>query len=94
MCASVPLAPLLAPFLSSSAKIRVSSVQAQTFADPSKQTHMVSKKIMEINPRHPIITELRNKALEDARWVTHFECTASSLLLVTLSFYSVGIRVR
>lgn len=33
-------------------------MRAQAFADPSKAQHMVSKKTMEINPRHPIIVEL------------------------------------
>ncbi|CAM6069587.1 unnamed protein product [Sphagnum tenellum] len=36
-------------------------MQAQTLADPSKQAYMRGKRILEINPRHPIIKELREK---------------------------------
>jgi heat shock protein beta len=38
---------------------------SQTFVDPSKVSHMKSKRILEINPRHPIIQELRQKIAED-----------------------------
>jgi len=37
-------------------------MKAQTFADQEKYAYMMSKKTMEINPYHPIIKELKNKA--------------------------------
>jgi heat shock protein beta len=40
-------------------------MRAQTFADASKQSYMMSKKTMEINPRHPIIIELATKSAEN-----------------------------
>ncbi|KAG0583708.1 hypothetical protein KC19_3G156800 [Ceratodon purpureus] len=40
-------------------------MQAQTFVDSSKVSHMKSKRILEINPRHPIIQELRQKIAVD-----------------------------
>jgi len=33
-------------------------VKAQAFSDPSRAQHLLSKKTVEINPRHPIIVEL------------------------------------
>jgi heat shock protein beta len=36
-------------------------MKAQTFADPSKQSYMASKKTLEINPRHPAIKSLAEK---------------------------------
>lgn len=34
---------------------------AQTLSDPTRQAYMKSKRILEINSRHPIIQELRQK---------------------------------
>jgi heat shock protein beta len=36
-------------------------MQAQTLADPSKQSYMRGKRILEINPKHPIIKDLKEK---------------------------------
>lgn len=38
---------------------------AQTLIDPSKVAHMKNERILEINHRHPIIQELRQKVEED-----------------------------
>jgi len=40
-------------------------VKSQAFGDPSKAQYMASKKTLEINPRHPIIAALRDKAEAD-----------------------------
>ena len=39
-------------------------MKSQAFADPSRSQHMVSKKTMEINPRHPIVAELAKRVAE------------------------------
>jgi len=38
-------------------------MKAQTFADNEKYAYMQAKKIMEINPHHPIIQELNSKVV-------------------------------
>ena len=40
-------------------------MKSQAFADPSRAQHLVSKKTMEINPRHPIIVELLARVNEN-----------------------------
>jgi heat shock protein beta len=37
-------------------------MRAQTFSDAEKQSYMMSKKTMEINPRHPVIKTLKEKS--------------------------------
>jgi heat shock protein beta len=39
-------------------------MQSQAFADTKRTQYLVSKKTMEINPRHPIIIELKKRAEE------------------------------
>jgi len=41
-------------------------MQAQTLSDASKQAYMRGKRVLEINPRHPIIKELRDKVAQDS----------------------------
>merc|ERR1711998_601214 len=36
-------------------------MRSQAFSDPSKSQYLNSQKVMEINPRHPLIAELLNK---------------------------------
>ncbi|GMJ02729.1 SHEPHERD, HEAT SHOCK PROTEIN 90.7, HEAT SHOCK PROTEIN 90-7 [Hibiscus trionum] len=42
-------------------------MQAQTLSDASKQSYMKGKRILEINPRHPIIKELRERVVKDSK---------------------------
>ncbi|KAK8509986.1 hypothetical protein V6N13_118527 [Hibiscus sabdariffa] len=41
-------------------------MQSQTLSDASKQAYMRGKRILEINPRHPIIKELRERVVKDS----------------------------
>lgn len=45
-------------------------MQAQTLSDSSKQAYMRGKRVLEINPRHPIIKELRDKVAQDSEVIT------------------------
>ncbi|XP_019156559.1 PREDICTED: endoplasmin homolog [Ipomoea nil] len=40
-------------------------MQSQTLSDASKQAYMRGKRVLEINPRHPIIKELRERVVKD-----------------------------
>jgi len=40
-------------------------MQSQTLSDASKQAYMKGKRVLEINPRHPIIKELRELVVKD-----------------------------
>lgn len=42
-------------------------MQAQTLSDASKQSYMRGKRVLEINPRHPIIKELRERVSTDPK---------------------------
>jgi len=42
-------------------------MKAQAFADNKQAQYLVSKKTMEINPRHPIVVELNKLAKDDAK---------------------------
>ncbi|KAK2660745.1 hypothetical protein Ddye_007278 [Dipteronia dyeriana] len=41
-------------------------MQSQTLSDANKQAYMRGKRVLEINPRHPIIKELRERIVKDA----------------------------
>jgi heat shock protein beta len=41
-------------------------MKSQAFSDQAKMQHMVSKRTMEINPRHPIVIELASRVAENA----------------------------
>jgi len=40
-------------------------MQSQTLSDANKQAYMRGKRVLEINPRHPIIKELRERLVKD-----------------------------
>ncbi|KAL9238153.1 hypothetical protein vseg_012619 [Gypsophila vaccaria] len=40
-------------------------MQSQTLSDANKQAYMRGKRVLEINPRHPIIKELRERVIAD-----------------------------
>ncbi|OWM74970.1 endoplasmin homolog [Punica granatum] len=40
-------------------------MQSQTLSDSNKQAYMRGKRVLEINPRHPIIKELRERVVKD-----------------------------
>ncbi|KAK1388544.1 endoplasmin-like [Heracleum sosnowskyi] len=40
-------------------------MQSQTLSDASKQAYMRGKRVLEINPRHPIIKELQERVVKD-----------------------------
>merc|ERR1712224_212562 len=54
-------------------------MQSQAFADNKRTSYLVSKKTLEINPRHPIMIELKKRAEEspdnedtkDLAWILH-----------------------
>ncbi|KAF8377815.1 hypothetical protein HHK36_031200 [Tetracentron sinense] len=41
-------------------------MQSQTLSDASKQAYMRGKRVLEVNPRHPIIKELRERVVKDS----------------------------
>ncbi|XP_043712786.1 endoplasmin homolog isoform X2 [Telopea speciosissima] len=41
-------------------------MQSQTLSDANKQAYMRGKRVLEINPRHPIIKELRERVVKDS----------------------------
>ncbi|KAJ8631582.1 hypothetical protein MRB53_024905 [Persea americana] len=65
-------------------------MQAQTLSDANKQAYMRGKRVLEINPRHPIIKELRDRVVKDpqdesvkqtARLVYHTALMESGFML-------------
>lgn len=48
-------------------------MQSQTLSDASKQAYMRGKRVLEINPRHPIIKELRERVVNNPEVHSKFE---------------------
>lgn len=46
-------------------------MQSQTLSDANKQNYMRGKRVLEINPRHPIIKELRDRVAQDSEVSFH-----------------------
>ncbi len=64
-------------------------MQAQTLVDPSKQAYMRGKRILEINPRHPIIKQLRESVAlnSEVHMATLFELGFSYPFLAGVGFH-------
>lgn len=58
-------------------------MQSQTLSDASKQAYMRGKRVLEINPRHPIIKELRERVVKNPEVHSRFD---SILKHVWISF--------
>lgn len=41
-------------------------MRSQAFADPSKAQHLVARKTLEINPRHPVVHELNTRVSDES----------------------------
>lgn len=57
-------------------------MQSQTLSDANKQAYMRGKRVLEINPRHPIIKELKDRIESDSEVTKHKTIILSNLLLV------------
>ncbi|KAJ6920901.1 endoplasmin [Populus alba x Populus x berolinensis] len=69
-------------------------MQAQTLSDANKQAYMRGKRVLEINPRHPIIKELRERVVKDPE--VNFSLFVSYLRSMNLDmwvclFYLLGL---
>lgn len=62
-------------------------MQAQTLSDANKQAYMRGKRVLEINPRHPIIKELLERVVKDPEVIF---CTLC-LLFVHVCFRSMNL---
>lgn len=60
-------------------------MQSQTLSDASKQAYMRGKRVLEINPRHPIIKELRERVVKDSE-VCCFRIFGHSLDFICISW--------
>lgn len=50
-------------------------MQSQTLSDANKQAYMRGKRVLEINPRHPIIKELRERLVKDPEVIINSSST-------------------
>lgn len=67
-------------------------MKAQAFADPSKAQFMLSKKTMEINPRHPLIAALKDKAIADPEG-NDADAKDTALLLYDAALLNSGFAI-
>ena len=59
-------------------------MQSQTLSDAKKQAYMRGKRVLEINPRHPIIKELKDRVASDPEVKTNIR-------LIKIPFY-IGLN--
>lgn len=62
-------------------------MQSQTLSDAKKQAYMRGKRVLEINPRHPIIKELRERVATDAEVTIFTHTMASTETLIVLNMW-------
>ena len=67
-------------------------MQSQTLSDANKQAYMRGKRVLEINPRHPIIKELKERVASDPE-VKNIR-SISSLFFVYLPDTQKSCRMR
>ncbi|CAI9116978.1 OLC1v1018282C1 [Oldenlandia corymbosa var. corymbosa] len=67
-------------------------MQSQTLSDASKQAYMKGKRVLEINPRHPIIKELRERVVKDAE-VILFPLCITLFVLIALCYHDLPYGV-
>jgi heat shock protein beta len=64
-------------------------MQSQTLSDASKQAYMRGKRVLEINPRHPIIKELRERVVKNPE--VHYKFEFLYCLIFSLTSLSFSI---
>lgn len=64
-------------------------MQSQTLSDASKQAYMRGKRVLEVNPRHPIIKELRERVALDSKVPTFMKLKS----FYSISFYILFMQV-
>ena len=76
-------------------------MRSQAFSDPSKSQYLNSQKVMEINPRHPLIVELNSKVesdpdseeTKDIAWLLHDTALLQSgFMQVSRAVYSTRLN--
>jgi heat shock protein beta len=67
-------------------------MQAQTLSDANKQAYMRGKRVLEINPRHPIIKELRERVVKDPE--VNFSIFVSYLVFMCFRSMNSDMWVR
>ncbi len=65
-------------------------MQSQTLSDSAKQAYMRGKRVLEINPRHPIIKGLRERVVENPE--VHFKTSPPFLLYFRKLNMEIQIR--
>jgi heat shock protein beta len=65
-------------------------MQSQTLSDAKKQAYMHGKRVLEINPRHPIIKEFRKRVVKNPEVHYKFELLCCLISSSCFSFLQYG----